>query len=125
MLQAVTRWAEQQADITGVLLVGSYARGAARADSDVDLVILTDRPQIYLDSISWAKTFGDVSRWQKEDWGELTSVRVWYAGGLEVEFGVTLPDWAAPPMDAGTRRVVSGGVQKIYERKGKMIKDEG
>lgn len=110
-----------------MLLVGSYARDAARADSDLDLVILTDRPRLYLDSVSWAETFGDVARWQKEDWGKVTSVRVWYANGLEVEFGFTLPDWAAKPTDAGTLRVVSGGVRTIFDREGRMknMKAEG
>ena len=51
-------WASQQPDVQGVALVGSYARGAARDDSDIDLVILTEQPQTYLDDISWIERFG-------------------------------------------------------------------
>lgn len=124
---AVRCWAEQQADITGMLLVGSCARGSARADSDVDLIILTDRPGLYLDSVAWAGTFGDIVRWQKEDWGKVVSPRAWYASGLEVEYGFTRPDWAAPPMDAGTSQVISGGVRMIFDReeKAERMKAEG
>ena len=35
-------------DICGLALVGSWARGTARADSDVDLVVLTSHPDRYL-----------------------------------------------------------------------------
>lgn len=113
-------WAEQQADISGVLLVGSHARGTARADSDVDLVILTTNSVRYLDNISYAENFGAVVKWEKENWGRVTSIRVWYQDGLEVEFGITLPNWASLPVDPGTRRVVSDGVQIIFDREGSL-----
>ena len=65
-LSLIKGWAERQEDVKGVLLVGSYARGAAREDSDVDLVILTIKPELYLDSISFAENFGSISKWEKE-----------------------------------------------------------
>jgi predicted nucleotidyltransferase len=43
-LDAFIPWASSQADVQGIALVGSYARGAARDDSDIDLVILTHQP---------------------------------------------------------------------------------
>ncbi len=118
LLAQIKGWAEAQRDITGVLLVGYHARGTARADSDVDLVILTIQPEAYLESISFAERFGSISASQKEDWGRVTSVRVWYEGGPEVEFGFTRPDWAAPPLDAGTRRVLSDGARVLFDREG-------
>ncbi|MBJ7004713.1 nucleotidyltransferase domain-containing protein [Streptomyces sp. CRPSP2-6A1] len=47
-LDRLTRWAATREDIAGLLLVGSYARGAARPDSDVDVVLLTADPAPYL-----------------------------------------------------------------------------
>jgi predicted nucleotidyltransferase len=119
-LAHVKQWAEQQSDIQGVMLVGSYARGQARMDSDVDLVILTVSPQRYLDSISFADNFGSVSKWQKEDWGRVTCVRVWYHDGLEVEYGIALPDWASRPLDSGTVQVVADGMQVVFDRDGSL-----
>ncbi len=119
-LNAVKAWAAQQTDIAAVLLVGSHARGTARADSDVDLVILTTHPSRYLDSAAYAETFGPVARWTTENWGRVTSMRVWYRDGLEVEYGITRPDWAAEPLDAGTRQVISGGVRIIFDRNGSL-----
>jgi predicted nucleotidyltransferase len=109
-------WAADQSDVQGIALVGSYARGSARDDSDIDLVILTDQPEKYLDEIKWAKRFGSVDKYQTEDYGKLISVRVWYQNGVEVEYGITTPDWAATPLDAGTREVISGGMIVLFER---------
>lgn len=117
-LSQVQQCASAQPDIHAILLVGSYARGTARPDSDIDLVILTDDPSRYLDSISFVERFGHVAKWEKEDWGKVISMRVWYEDGLEVEFGITSPDWAAQPLDAGTQQVISDGVQIVFERDG-------
>lgn len=115
-LDAFVAWASDQSDVQGIALVGSYARGEARDGSDIDLVILTEKPKTYLDDIKWAKRFGPVERYQTEDYGKLTSIRVWYQNGLEVENGITTPDWAAIPLDAGTREVILGGMIVLFER---------
>lgn len=47
-LEKVRRWADPQRDIKAILLVGSYARGQAHDESDIDLVLLTDEPDKYL-----------------------------------------------------------------------------
>lgn len=109
-------WASDQSDVQAIALVGSYARGAARDDSDIDLVILTDQPQKYLDDIKWTERFGSVEKYQTEDYGKLISIRVWYQNGPEVEYGITTPDWAATPLDAGTREVILGGMIALFER---------
>ena len=116
-LDVFVDWASAQADVQGIALVGSYARGAARDDSDIDLVLLTDRPRKYLDELSWPEIFGAVEKQQTEDYGKLSSLRVWYQNGQEVEYGITTPDWSAVPLDAGTRRVISDGMIVVFERK--------
>lgn len=100
----------------GVALVGSYARAAARNDSDIDLVVLTEQPSRYLDDIQWIERFGIVEKHQTEDYRKLTSLRVWYLNGPEVEYGITTPDWAVIPLDAGTRKVISDGMMVLFER---------
>ncbi len=40
LLAALAAWARTREDIEGVVLVGSYARGAERPDSDIDVVLL-------------------------------------------------------------------------------------
>ena len=48
-LSEFTAWASARPDIKALALVGSQANGTARPDSDVDLVIITDRPLRYLE----------------------------------------------------------------------------
>ena len=115
-LDKFVSWASRQSDIQGVALVGSYARGEAKDDSDVDLVILTDLPKKYLAEVQWPKRFGVIEKRQSEDYGKLTSLRIWYQNGPEVEYGITTPDWAAIPLDEGTRAVISGGMMVLFER---------
>lgn len=115
-LDAFVSWASARPDVQGIALVGSYARGEAREDSDIDLVILTDRPQRYLDEVQWTKRFGIVEKRQNEDYGKVVSLRIWYQNGPEVEYGITTPDWAATPLDAGTREVIAGGMIVLFER---------
>lgn len=115
-LDGFVPWASNQHDVQGIALVGSYARGAARDDSDIDLVILTDQPQKYLDDLKWVERFDEVDKHQTEDYGKLTSLRVWYQNGFEVEYGITTPDWAAIPLDTGTRQVILGGMIVLFER---------
>jgi predicted nucleotidyltransferase len=115
-LDTFVAWASDRSDVQAIALVGSYARGEARDDSDIDLVILTDEPQKYLDDIQWTERFGSVEKHQTEDYGKLISIRVWYQDGTEVEYGITTPDWAAIPLDAGTREVILGGMIVLFER---------
>ncbi len=118
-MNKLNQWLAGQAAIEAVLLVGSFARGTAREGSDVDLVIITSNPQTYLQDDRWIETFGSPTRIEHEDWGLLQSKRVFYASGLEVEFGITPPAWAATaPVDAGTRQVVTDGAAIISDPHG-------
>ena len=115
-LNEFVEWALTQPDLRAAALVGSYARNAAIETSDVDLVLLARRPEIFLRDTHWAQRFGTVERQHLEDYGLVTSIRVWYTGGLEVEYGLTDEAWAATPLDEGTRRVISDGMQILFER---------
>src|SRR4029079_14451425 len=86
-IELFSSWARTQSDIEAVALVGSYARGAAVADSDVDLVILTADPDRFLRDRPWIAIFGKVARYQNEDYGRGTSVRVFYSTAMWGELG--------------------------------------
>jgi predicted nucleotidyltransferase len=117
-LHRVTAWAASQPTISGVALVGSYARGEARADSDIDLVLLCTEPASLLIDTSWLHLFGAVERCQTEDWGLVQSLRVHYRESFEVEFGITSRVWAALPVDPGTQHVVAHGMRLLMDRDG-------
>jgi predicted nucleotidyltransferase len=51
-------WASSRPEIVGLLLVGSYARGAPRSDSDVDIMALTNEPAPFFRDRAWLAHFG-------------------------------------------------------------------
>lgn len=123
LLDALRTWAEARPDVHAVGVAGSYARGTARPDSDVDVVLLTADPEAYLRDWRWLSDFGVVRSCTREDWGAVQSLRTIYAGGLEVEFGVAALSWARrDPLDPGTRQVVRDGFFIVFER-GRLLTD--
>jgi hypothetical protein len=78
--------------------------------------VLADEVEAFVSDASWVSRFGVPRARALERWGRVTSLRVRYADGLEVEFGFAAPDWAAAPLDAGTRRVLEGGVRVVFDR---------
>lgn len=113
-------WAKTQAEISEVLLVGSYATGRSTPDSDIDLIVLCKHPKNYLDEPNWIEQFGVVKNTAIEDWGKATSLRVWYATGLEVEFGLAGQDWIEKPINEGTRNVLQNGYELLVDRTGRL-----
>lgn len=122
LIGRVVEWAGRQPRISGVALVGSHARGTAGPDSDVDLVIPCRSPDTFLRDPGWIQHFGAVERYHTEAWGRVTSLRVFYTQGIEVEFGFTTPDWAALPVDPGTRRVVADGLRILWDTDGRLAR---
>ncbi|MEV5205624.1 nucleotidyltransferase domain-containing protein [Streptomyces sp. NPDC053720] len=118
IIDRITRWAVNRQDIVGLLLVGSYARNAARPDSDIDIVLLTTDQTQYINN-TWANelALGELVRTQS--WGPITERRYATASGLEVEIGIGSPEWArADPVDSGTRRVVTDGAHPLHDPAG-------
>jgi uncharacterized protein len=118
-LAAVVALAEARDDVRAVALVGSHARGVARPDSDVDVVVLTTDPDMYVDDCDWIKALPGASLLSTRRWGALTERRLVLAGGTEVDFGVARPSWASTlPVDAGTAHVVRDGLVAIHDPDG-------
>jgi hypothetical protein len=82
----------------------------------VDLVVIADEPRVYLQNRDWASAFGTIVRQQVEEYGRLVALRVEYEDHLEVEYGLTDHGWVSIPLDEGTRTVIGGGMQVVFER---------
>src|SRR5437588_13048184 len=114
LIERVTAWAGDQPATCGLLLVGSYAREAARPDSDVDFVLLCTDPDR-----TPVTEFGTPIRQQL--WGDVLEHRFRTESGLEFEINITDPGWARRARtDQGTRRVVTDGARVLYDPTGDL-----
>ena len=120
----VAAWAAEEPDVAAVGLAGSWARGAARADSDVDLVVLTGTPERWVAGEDWiaAAVGRPVTPVRTRTWGVLTERRVRLRTGLEVELGIVPERWAAEPVDGGTARVVRDGFRVLHDPDGVLAR---
>ena len=122
LLHKIVEWAKSEPHISGIALVGSHARGTATADSDIDLILLCMPSNTLVSDPGWTQRFGVVDTCHREEWGRITVLRVRYTDGMEVEFGLTSPAWAALPADAGTKRVVSNGMRILWDCDGALAR---
>jgi uncharacterized protein len=121
ILQVILSWATAQPKIRAVALVGSRARGGARPDSDIDLMLLTTDPAAFradttwVGQIDWDAIDTRPRKWQDEEYGAAWSRRVWLTDRcVQVELAFAFLSWAnADPPDAGTQRVISDEMPDI------------
>lgn len=124
VVSAVTRWAGVRGDIRALGLIGSWARGSAHADSDIDLILLVDDPEAYrtapwLDEIDWSRVGAGRATWRDENYGAVWSRHLVLDDGTKVELSFATPRWAAvDPLDPGTRRVLSDGCRVLHDPQG-------
>lgn len=120
LVQAIAEWARNDDRISAVALCGSYARGTATADSDIDICLICPEPQQLIDDLSWVARFGTGRVGPIENYGPTQSVRVHYEHGLEVEFGIDGLEWAALPLDPATAQVFKDGIRILFDPEGQL-----
>lgn len=110
------RWATKRKDIRAAALVGSYAREELDKDSDVDLVIITETPQKYTSDTEWIRVFGKPITKKIEKYEKLTSLRIWYENGLEIEYGFTNREWIQSLSKDELKQVTNDGLRVLFEK---------
>jgi predicted nucleotidyltransferase len=117
--QQLAKWASVRADVRALAMIGSWARGEGRLDSDLDILLLTDVPNRFTASAEWLSAFGSPPLVRREQFGLISERRVRLDSGLDVEFGIGPPQWASTtPIDAGTRRVAQQGLRSLFDPDG-------
>lgn len=117
-LDKLKKFGDKTSHIKSIIIVGSYARGENRKDSDIDVVIITkDKPNL-IKNQEFIDEFGKVLTKQIEYYRACTSIRVWYENSLEVEFGIVDTSWISIPLDSGTYKVLSDGFKVIIDKNG-------
>lgn len=116
-LNDLKEYAENNSHIESIIVVGSYARGTNKENSDLDIVIITSKKAEMVANQEFTQNFGEIDKKQTEYYGACTSIRVWYEDGKEVEFGIVEPSWISEPLDVGTHKVLSDGYKIIVDKK--------
>ena len=121
ILDLIQVFAESNERIIAVGLCGSYARGNAKADSDIDLSILVN-DKLKFKSTSWIETFDfdkineRLDFFEDKEYGRVWSRHVFLKSKIEIEFSFANISWAdTENLDEGTRKVVSDGFKIIYD----------
>ena len=120
VLAPVVEWARSRSDVLGLALAGSWARGTAQPNSDIDLILLVSEPaafrcdECWLAEIRWSET--RVAGWHDADYGIAWSRHVQLEPPCEIEFTFCGPSWAA--VDPGTVNVVSNGCRILLDKVG-------
>jgi uncharacterized protein len=117
ILNAARGWALADQRIRAVALVGSHARGSARPDSDIDIVVLSDHRDELAEDTAWFDRFGPAQLIRRESWGVLIECRLRRSDGTDVEVGIAPLTWAdTHPIDPGTQAVIDdGGCRVVYD----------
>ena len=122
VLHVLRDWAEQESDVVGLLLVGSWASGRAKDDSDIDVMALAANParfretEDWIHDIAWEDAGLSVREWLDEDYGVVWSRHLLCESGLEVELSFAEVTWAAvDPVDPGTVKLVRSGCRIVYD----------
>lgn len=119
ILAEFQEWSGSRSDILGAALVGSRARGTARADSDLDIVMVAKDPSVWLENDAWLKSFGPYDAIRDKHYGLVHSRHVRYQRGEEVEFSITTDRWLwTQPVDDGSREVLSKGYRILDDKAG-------
>jgi hypothetical protein len=123
LIARVAEWSRQDDRVIAAGLCGSYARGEARRDSDVDFCILSADPTSLLKDRSWVYNIGSDARviGPVEDYNLVQSIRVLF-GTTEAEFGLTDEAWMQIPLDRQTAGVINAGLQVLYDPEGRLKK---
>lgn len=117
-------WAEREPSWRALALVGSWARGRARENSDLDLVALADSIEQWTADDAWLRDLiGQLglttASLDLEVHGVARSWRVRLSSGAELELTLADTRWAhTEPLDQGTRRVVSDGMRPLVDKDG-------
>jgi len=121
ILDLTLEFAKCNNHVLAVGLCGSWARGTAGPDSDIDLSIVVEnkfrfKETDWLEDIDFIKINDGIDYFKDAVYGQVWSRHVFLKSKIEIEFSFADKTWAdVENLDEGTRKVVSDGFKIIYD----------
>jgi predicted nucleotidyltransferase len=129
IINLITEWARNRSEISGLALIGSFARETAGPTSDIDLVILSPecssfrRDTKWMGEIHWTSLSTAIADWKDGEYGNVWSRHIRLRDGEKVELSFAELSWAlVSPLDTDTKYIVLDGFKILYDPKG-LFKD--
>jgi GNAT superfamily N-acetyltransferase len=123
IVRAVTAWALAHEDIRAMALVGSWARGNPHRDSDIDLLLLSNRADEYRRRRKWLTEVDfegvgyRVLSTKNASYGAVWSRHVTLVPTSKVELTFARCSWARiDPVNIGTRSIVKDAFRVIIDK---------
>lgn len=114
-IEEVKKFFQKKKDIRACILIGSYAKGEQRLDSDVDFIVLAQDREKWLSNTNWTKSLGTVLSTNIEQYEEVKAVRTYYSDNVELEFGFVEESWLEKPLKDATKEAVDGGFKILHD----------
>lgn len=115
-IKEVTKWLQKQSKIKAAILIGSYARGEERNDSDVDFIFVVDDVNEWITNVNWVKSFGQLLSINVEQFEQVNALRVYYQDSNELEFGFVTDEWLEKPYVETTKEALDSGMKILLDR---------
>ncbi|WP_213371383.1 aminoglycoside 6-adenylyltransferase [Mesobacillus boroniphilus] len=121
LITRFTNWAKVQETIQAAIVIGSRARTEVPADewSDLDIILLTDTPEQFIDSEDWLENIHSysISFLEKTAVGDGIERRVMFNPHLDVDFVILTPEYFS-----GMLQIKE--VQQVFQKGYKVLFDK-
>jgi hypothetical protein len=130
-VQKLRTWSQQEQAIQGLLILGSQVRDKFEGDewSDLDVLLLADMPNVFMQSDTWLKDIGEVVCVIDEetplDWVNLTwrVRRVLFADHRAVDFSI-LPFNRVDDVLSMNAEIHAHGYEVIYDAQKQILSEK-
>jgi hypothetical protein len=129
ILSAIADWGLGREDIRAMALIGSWARGSPYQDSDIDMLLLSDRADEYRRRREWLTEIDlegagyRIVSIDDASYGVVWSRHIDLLPAAKAELTFAPCSWARKdPLDAGTRSVVRDAFRIIFDKDGVLAK---
>jgi hypothetical protein len=129
IVRMVADWAVDHEDIRALALIGAWARGDPHEESDIDLLLLSDRAAEYrlrgewLAEISFESAGHRILSIEDASYGVAWSRHIILMPAAKVELTFAKCSWArTDPVDPGTQTVVKDAFEIIFDKDGTLAR---